>query len=145
MILLLNDQWIQSDLSHTSPSCYCDLDLLCVTFFPYFRKRILPISLSMVLIPSLCAELFSPNFCQQQKLSKCPNDTTPVVECRMMAMWQVSAAWDPETKHDSLETWRNRGFFLKGELWLLGVSTYFGFFIIIRHPPKNFPVSGQTV
>ena len=48
----------------------------------------------MICMPSLCAELSSPN-CQQQKLSKCPMETTPVSVCRIRQMWQVRAAWEP--------------------------------------------------
>ena len=48
----------------------------------------------MSLTPSLRAELSWP-YCQQQKLSKCPTETTPVMMCRITAMWQVRAAWDP--------------------------------------------------
>ena len=55
----------------------------------------LPSSSNIISIPSLWAELSSPN-CQQQKLSKCPTDTTPVTLCRITTMWQVSAACDPE-------------------------------------------------
>ncbi len=50
-----------------------------------------PISCNMISIPSVWAELSSPN-CQQQKLSKCPMEATPVKVWRISAMWQVRAA-----------------------------------------------------